>query len=420
MFKFVHCADLHLDSPLRGLSLREDAPAEAIRSATRRALDNLVELCIEEDVRFLVIAGDVFDGDWQDYSTGLFFNACMTRLTTHDIRVYIVSGNHDAASTISRKLLLPSGVHRFSSDQPETFVIDDLQVALHGQGFKDRIVTQNLVPQYPLPVPGYFNIGVLHTSLEGHEGHETYAPCTVHDLTAKGYDYWALGHVHKRQVIRDTSPCIVYPGNLQGRHIRETGDKGCTLVTVDSGRIDLQHRSLDVLRWALCEVDLTGTLRAEDMVGRVMSVFQQTTAANPGYPLALRIRLTGQTALHGSFLAESEYYLNEIVNAAQQSAIDRIWVEKVIFDTQGEETGQSLPDRTDAISELDRIIQQTEVRPEFLELFASEMQTIQMRMPDYLRSEGSTVIASAEEVRELVSDARDVLVAMLARGGGQP
>ncbi len=157
MLQFVHCSDLHLDSPLRGLSARDDAPADAIRASTRRALDNLVRLCIELQVDFLVIAGDIFDGDWPDYSTGLFFNASMAQLHGAGIPVYMVRGNHDAASQITRSLLPPANVHQFSTDKPETFLIDSLHVALHGQGFQKREAVENLVPDYPAAVPGYFN-----------------------------------------------------------------------------------------------------------------------------------------------------------------------------------------------------------------------------------------------------------------------
>ncbi|AUW93829.1 MAG: DNA repair exonuclease [Sulfobacillus thermosulfidooxidans] len=413
MYKFIHCSDLHLDSPLRGLTMREDAPTDAIRSATRRALENLVSLSIAEAVRFVVIAGDIFDGDWIDYSTGLFFNACMAQLTAQNIAVYILNGNHDAASQMSRKLVPPDGVYRFSHDRPETFVIEELQVALHGQGFKNRAVTENLVPEYPTPVRGYFNIGVLHTSLEGHEGHEAYAPCTVQDLVMKGYDYWALGHVHKRQVIRSENPTIVYPGNIQGRHIRETGDKGCTVVTVDGSHVSLEHRPLDVLRWSLCTVNLENAAQPQDVVDRCLTTFQQELANHPGYPLAVRIRLTGTTSLHGALLAEWDYYYHEILNAAQQSGVDRIWVEKVLIDTQPMAVEQVSTAYLDAWSELDRLLQAVQIGDPFLDEFLKDMKAIQRRMPDYNKD------TNASEVRpmDLLSQARDLLEALIAKGG---
>ena len=245
--KFVHAADIHLDSPLRGLERYEGAPIEAVRSATRDALANLVQTAIDESVDLVLIAGDLYDGDWKDYNTGLFLVAQLRRLHEAGIRVLLISGNHDAASRITRALRLPESVTVFATSRPETVVLGDLEVAVHGQGYASQAVTCDLSVDYPEPVPGCFNIGLLHTSADGREGHEPYAPCTVPSLVARGYDYWALGHVHRREVLH-RDPWIVFPGNLQGRHVRETGAKGATLVTVEDRRVV----SVDHASWTWC------------------------------------------------------------------------------------------------------------------------------------------------------------------------
>ena len=232
--KFLHAADIHLDSALHGLERYEGAPVEEIRSATRRAFDNLIELAIDEEVAFVLLAGDLYDGDWKDYNTGLYFVERMRRLHDAGIRVFIVAGNHDAASQITKHLRLPDNVTLFSTRQPERVVLEDLDVAIHGQGFATRAVTDDLSQAYPQGDPQRFNIGLLHTCLDGKPGHEPYAPCSIAGLRSKGYQYWALGHVHKREEVSQ-DPWIVFPGNIQGRHIRESGPKGCTLVTVDNG-----------------------------------------------------------------------------------------------------------------------------------------------------------------------------------------
>ena len=267
MFRFLHTADIHLDSPLRGLERYEGAPVDELRGATREALKNLVNTAISEGVNFLLIAGDLYDGDWKDYQTGLFFAKEMSKLREAGIRVYIVFGNHDAASQITKKLgNIPSNVHHFSNRKPKTEIIEDLGVAIHGQSFSKRILTENIAIAYPEARTGYFNIGLIHTSFTGREGHEPYAPCTMDDLLSKNYDYWALGHVHKREVLHE-DPWIIFPGNIQGRHIREPGPKGCTLVTVrDEGNVVMEHRDLDVLRWELCEVDGSGSQSPEEII----------------------------------------------------------------------------------------------------------------------------------------------------------
>ena len=197
MFRFLHAADPHLDSPLHGLQFHEGAPVELLRGATRRAFENLVQLAIDEQVDFVVIAGDVYDGDWKDYSTGLYFRGQMVRLGDEGIPVYLIAGNHDAASVITRKLGLPENVHVFSTRSAESMDVASLPVVIHGRGFPNRAVPENLVEEYPAAIPGKFNLGMLHTSLTGKPGHDTYAPCSEMDLRGKGYDYWALGHIHQ-------------------------------------------------------------------------------------------------------------------------------------------------------------------------------------------------------------------------------
>ncbi len=228
---------------------------EQIRLAARRAFDNLVQLAIDEQVAFVLLAGDLYDGDWKDYNTGIYFVNRMGRLREAGIPVIMVSGNHDAASQITRSLKLPDNVTLFPHRSVGTLHLDHLGVAIHGQSFSARSVMDDLVRNYPQGDPLLFNIGLLHTSLNGRPGHEPYAPCTLDALRSKGYQYWALGHIHQREEIcRD--PWVVFSGNIQGRHIRETGPKGCTLVSVDEGRvISVEERELDVLRWEVCRVD---------------------------------------------------------------------------------------------------------------------------------------------------------------------
>jgi len=193
----------------------------------------------------VLLAGDLYDGDWKDYNTGLYFLGCMRRLRESGIRAFIITGNHDAASQITKQLRLPDNVTMFSTRKPESVVLDEWNVAIHGQGFATRAVMEDISQTYPHGIPQLFNIGMLHTCLNGKPGHDPYAPCTVDGLRSKGYQYWALGHVHTREEVSQ-QPWIVFPGNTQGRHIRETGPKGCTLVTVDNLEVDsVEHRDLD-------------------------------------------------------------------------------------------------------------------------------------------------------------------------------
>jgi len=193
MFKFLHAADIHLDSPMKGLDRYEGAPVEGGAGSRRgRRWRNLVRLAVEERVAFVLIVGDLYDGDWRDFNTGLFFAKQTARLRDEGIPVVLIRGNHDAANAMTRDLK-PENVRVLRAEAAETFTLNDLDVAFHGQSFATRAVVDNLARAYPAKVPGAFNIGVLHTALDGREGHERYAPCTVDDLRRLEYGYWGAG-----------------------------------------------------------------------------------------------------------------------------------------------------------------------------------------------------------------------------------
>lgn len=330
-FRFIHAADLHLDSPLHGLERYEGAPVEAIRSATREAFDALVALAIERDVKLVLLAGDIYDGDWKDFNTGLYLINRLKRLGDAGIEVCLISGNHDAQSNMTKKLPWPANVHSLSVRKPETKYYDALQVAVHGQGFAKREVTDDLSERYPLAAPGYLNIGLLHTSLDGKPGHAPYAPCTVEGLRRAGYDYWALGHVHQREIISE-DPWIVFPGNLQGRHIRETGPKGCTLVTVEDGRItEVREEVLDVVRWAEVLVDAEGLDSRDALEDRALDAITASMEEADGRLLACRVKLTGATALH-AWLVDAHADFEASLRARLSG--DPVWLQRAELRTR--------------------------------------------------------------------------------------
>ena len=336
-FTFLHAADLHIDSPLVGLNRYEGAPVEEIRQASRRAFEKLVRLAKDEHVAFVILAGDVFDGDWKDYNTGVFLNRELASLEHAGIRVYLVHGNHDAEGQMTQKLRLPPNSHAFAHGAPETVLFDEHQVALHGQSFAEQKVTKNLANGYPLRRAGFFNIGVLHTALEGREGHLPYAPCSVSDLVAKGYDYWALGHVHKREEV-SKSPWIVFPGNLQGRHARETGAKGCTLVRVLDGTVkEVRHVPLDLVRWVSIVHDVTGITSPELAIEQLaLEITKEVKEAGDRLVVA-RVRAYGVADLP-HLAAEPHRFRAELVSRVTSLAGHRVWLEKVLSDVQSPET----------------------------------------------------------------------------------
>jgi DNA repair exonuclease SbcCD nuclease subunit len=416
MFTFLHAADIHLDSPLRGLEGYADAPVDQIRQATRRAFDNLIELAIEERVAFVLLAGDLYDGDWKDYNTGLFFIDRLSRLRKENIQVFLISGNHDAASQISKSLRLPDNVHLFSTKQPETVTLDALGVAIHGQGYHTRALAENIARNYPQALPHYLNIGLLHTSLTGRQGHEPYAPCSLDDLKARGYDYWALGHIHQREEV-SPSPWIVFPGNIQGRHIHETGAKGATLVRVEEGRIAaVEHRDLDVLRWALCQVDLTECATMDLAIDAVRQAMETEQAKAEGRPLAIRLQLVGKSPLHAELHRDSAALTEEF--RALAAGLGELWLEKVRFATQRPvalvtDLGEETP-----MADLVRAIERLDFEPAALMELVPEIVGLQSKLPPELLHEGGLIATSPEWTGSLAEDIKEMLIARLLGQGG--
>ncbi|MEW6520519.1 MAG: DNA repair exonuclease [Thermodesulfobacteriota bacterium] len=418
MFKFLHTADIHLDSPLKGLEAYEDAPLEEIRGASRRAFDQLIDFAVDEEVDFLLIAGDLYDGDWKDYHTGLFLVNRMGRLQRAGIRVFIVAGNHDAASNTTRALPLPDNVSLFSPRKAETKLLDDLRVAVHGQSYAARDVRENLALGYPPRQAGYFNIGLLHTALSGRAGHESYAPCTVDDLRARGYDYWALGHVHQQEVVaRD--PWIIFPGNLQGRHIRESGAKGATLVTVEEGRVTaVQQREFDVLRWLLAPVDLSACQTIEAVFGQVRQALEAGRAAGEGRPLAVRLMLSGACPVHAELIDRWPRLLDELRGVAAASG--EVWLEKVLPQTRRRTELAGLVGRDTALAGLLRSLDELPLGAEDLFTLVPDLPAFKSRLPAELFEGDEPLLAdSPGQTETLRAEVRELLAARLLQHGGQ-
>lgn len=423
--KFIHTADIHLDSPLRGLASYPDAPVDRLRTATRDAFTNLVNLAIDEAVDFMVIAGDVYDGEWKDFNTGLYFIKEMGRLRRASIAVYLLYGNHDADSEMTKGLELPDNVHVFSSRKGETFRIDALKVALHGRSFKQAATTESLLPSYPAPVPGWLNIGVLHTALEGNHAHARYAPCTVAELQAKGYQYWALGHVHEHWTLRgDTT--IAYPGNLQGRHIRETGPRGALLIEADGADItSIDRVELDVLRWHVMEVAIDAAQTSREALSLARQGMTELLEAAPSdMPLAIRVIFTGSSAAHTHLVRDEAQLRQELIGQALTLDAERIWIEKVRLEStspaaafSSSETGGEL------LADLNTMAQTAQQDPDFLASLQVEWRGLLEKMPHevLLQSEelGALRQDPATQLTPRIQQATALLMARIAQDAGQ-
>lgn len=420
-FRFVHTADIHLDSPLKGLADHEGHAPERIRTATREAFDNLVGQVIDERASFFIIAGDLYDGDWRDYQTGLFFVRQMGRLAKAHIPAFVLYGNHDAESQITRRLVLPENVKAFPTRRPETFQLKQLGVALHGHSFRQRDIADNLVPAYPEPIAKMFNIGVLHTALGGMGGHANYAPCTLDDLVNKGYDYWALGHVHQRSILHER-PHVVFPGNLQGRHIRETGPKGACLITVDEGEVkDLVPLHADVVRWVIVSISVDGYDRTVDIIDRVRDAIEETVSRDAeGRLLAVRIEITGRTEIHGQLLVSTEHLLAEARAAALGLGEEAAWVERVVVATEPVLDPATLRAREDALGELHRMLGDASEDAALLEYLDADIGELVRKLPHEVRADAEDAVLKAAingDYAGLICEASGYLTARITAEG---
>lgn len=418
--KFIHAADIHLDSALHGLERYEGAPVAEIRSATRRAFDNLVQFALDEAVDFVLLVGDLYDGDWKDYNTGLYFSSRMGRLNEAGIRVFIVAGNHDAANQMTKHLRLPANVKLFSDRAPERVVCEDLALAIHGQSFASRAVTDDLASAYPAGLPHTFNIGLLHTCLDGKPGHEPYAPCSVAGLRSKGYQYWALGHVHQREVVSQ-EPWIVFPGNIQGRHVRETGGKGCTLVTVTAGEVTkVVHRDLDVLRWAVCAIDVSAEPDLDAIYERVRESLAGELAAADGRPVAARLQLVGTSVAHRRLHAEREHWIQEFRALATGLGGAGLWLEKVEFQTRPALTIDDALARDDALSGLLRSIRDLQLDSVALHTLEDEVAALRQKLPpELLHGAESYDPTDARQMQHALAEVKELLLNRLLSTEGE-
>jgi DNA repair exonuclease SbcCD nuclease subunit len=417
---FLHAADIHLDSPLKGLERYEGAPVERIRGATRRALERLIDLAIEQRVDFALFAGDLYDGDWRDYNTGLYLAQQLRRLREHGIPVFIIAGNHDAANKMTRALALPENVRVLAHERPETVVLDDLGVAIHGQSFATAAVTENLAAAYPAPRSGYINIGMLHTGLGGMDGHEPYAPCSLEELRRRGYDYWALGHVHARQDMW-LDPPVVFPGNVQGRHIREHGPKGCVVATVRANQtVEHVFHRLDQVQWVRGVVDVSGLESESDALGSTAEVLDRLLDAEPDPDslLAVRVILSGTTDLSGRLHADRERIVAEVRSLATERCGERLWIEKVEIEARPRRA-VTVPDGP--IEELMEVLGQLRADRDSMYAVIEELAELKRKLPSELFHDAdSPRLDDAGWLQTLLEEVHPLLFDLLLKSDGDP
>ncbi len=391
--RILHTADLHLDSPLRSLAMKDPRLEAQIRTASRSALETMVRYCIDEDVQALLIAGDLYDGQERSAKTAAYLATQMERLGDAGIQVFYIKGNHDAENPISGEIALPDNVHVFDGRGGKVQLGDE-DIYIHGVSFRDKHAPDSLLPKYSSPQPSAINIAMMHTSLGGASGHDRYAPCSVAELTASGFDYWALGHVHKRQV-HSQSPWIVMPGMPQGRDIGEAGPKSATLLTISDGSIEVSEVSTSVVEFREVACALGG-LEGNDTIRAHLREALRAEAATG--PAILRLRLCGETPHAWHVRRDADYWAETLGSLAQEAG--DLWIEKFTIDLT--EPNVVSPDGVNALRDVQQLMEAISLEEGFAADAQAELEQILSLLPTDRR-------------RELVSDAaaQDALLARL-------
>ncbi|WP_438448645.1 metallophosphoesterase family protein [Gorillibacterium sp. sgz5001074] len=443
-FRFIHAADLHLDSPFAGLSGVPDGVRAVLRESTFTALNRLVELAVREKADFVLIAGDVYESAGRSLRAQVRFGQAMKRLAESGISAFVVHGNHDPMDGRAAKLELPRTVHVFPAGRAER-----APVLLPGRGhvadvwgisYPTAAVRENyasLLGRRDEPQEAPYRIGLLHANVDGAADHADYAPCTLRELTAAGMDYWALGHVHTRRVLHE-SPYVVYPGNLQGRSVRETGAKGCYMAEVDEGGgTALTFHPLDGVRWMRKAVSIAGLTTEQELKDRLELALEETRSAAEGRPSVLRLELTGRGPLHralrrglGAELLE-ELRLGETergglgdADSAQGEGIDFVWPEALRIHTAPEANWASAAASEGLLGDVLRLAESLRSNPEELGRFAArclEPLSVHPKAGALLRRSGlmGTEGPDPEEAAEWLRQASDWLLDRLVDESGE-
>ena len=339
-FKFIHCSDLHIDSPFKGFSSVEGSLVETFRKSTYQAFQSIVELALKENVEAVLIAGDIYDGANKSLEAQLKFRRGLQKLSDAEIDTFIVHGNHDPLDSWSASIKWPERVYVFPGTQVECLPVKKngiLKAYIHGISYPTRDVRKNLAQNFSRGNNNeIFAIGLLHANVGHQSGHDNYAPCSIDDLIAAKMDYWALGHIHSFQVLRDSNPAVVYSGNSQARHMRESGEKGCCLVTLNKDIAPIiQFIPVDAIRYIQGEVDLTGTISLEEVIHVVRSKCENFADETKQRDVFISLSLNGRTQVHSELKrGDTVQELQEEIRTYFQGRASSIWL-TLKLDTAG-------------------------------------------------------------------------------------
>ena len=418
--RFVHAADLHLDSPFSGLrAIAPDEVSSKLRRATFDVYESIVDLCIEERVDALLVAGDVYDSRDRSLRAQLKFVDGLRRLDEAGIRSFICHGNHDPLDGWEARLDLPDGCVRFGSEvtgEP-VFPEDPGRATVYGISYPQREVRENLSPRFrDLPNRG-FKIGLLHANVGGNSEHDSYAPCSVSDLEETSIDYWALGHVHTRSVLRDQNPAIIYPGNPQGRNPNEPGERGVYLVEVDeSGGVEMEFRAVDVVRWERRDLNIGGLGDEQRVLNAISDAAGSALEGAGGRPVVLRLALSGRGPMDRWLRRQGTVEdVLEQLNGEYAVGNPWLWCERIQLETRSSIDREKVVQREDFAGDLARLVDELAQSPEALDELRQPLRDLYetQRARRYLRD----LLPGDEDLKKILAVAEEECLAELSDEG---
>jgi exonuclease SbcD len=412
MIKLIHTADVHLDSPLQTLALRDPDLREKVQCASRNAFTRIVEQAIEHKVAALLIAGDLFDGAARSAKTAAFLLAQLTRLEQAGIKVFYIKGNHDAENPLTGETILPDNVHVFDG-QGDKVQLEGTDVWIHGVSFSEKKAEKSLLGKFSTPVPDAINIGMLHTSLNGSASHDVYAPCSVQELIDTGFNYWALGHIHKRQ-IHSEAPWIVMPGIPQGRDIGELGSKSATLITVDEGTLTVSEFSTSSIEFTTLLLDVSELQDVTALQTLAKGALQELIGSLKSDDGIVRVRLQGESSLRWQWLRDREQWIETFNLLCRETG--RLWMEKLIFDIT--DTPKTVADKS-ALGELSVLMSTIRGEEAFVEEAAALIDEVLSTLPASERAKLLPTEHSQLELATSLSEQGEELLMAIMKGVGE-
>ena len=308
-FKFLHCADLHIDSPFKGLSDVNTALRDILYESTFRSFLNIIDFAINERVDCVLISGDIYDGADKSLRAQLRFRDGLQKLADADIPTFVIHGNHDPLDSWSATLKWPDAVTIFGGEKVENYPLlkDGKIIArIYGISYPTRDVYKNLALEFECIDENIPSIALLHTNVGQNTGHEAYAPASIEDITSRRMNYWALGHVHNHQILQHEHPAIVYPGNSQARNPREIGEKGCCLVTLSNGgECNIDFVPTDIVRYKTDNLDISGIVDINDLIEAIKRKCEEIAEQMDKRHAIIRLILTGRTNIHSELHKEN-------------------------------------------------------------------------------------------------------------------